>query len=347
MRIQKPQDAAESVNSVLAGDNQPIADLALLQKATWVASSTIIHHPPSASVASVCPRGSLLTDIYMTRSVKLDKERIQSNQLCCWPPHLPRGHAQRWASITLLPGLPWTMPGKVCLWSFITTRKTQFISDMSEFLLGPECIPASTAISGQCFSDRHRILPTSSDHQSLQQLQYVGTHEATALFIPPPSKAVCFEKSLCEAGKVILERFFKALKMEAEGADGLGHQSHCHLLSCPEKEEGLPEIVLTIPEQDLWMGCCYCSVCTRLPSLRDTAEIFLCRKRPRGSQVSWQGPGSGSFTSWVSAAAGIRNAGLLCAFRNFREIVWHHSCFCSIWAQGTGIPSDLVRWLHP
>lgn len=232
MRIQKPQDAAESVNSVLAGDNQPIAGLVLLHK-TWVASSTIIHHPPSASVASVCTRGSPLTDIYMTRSVKLDKERIQSNQLCCWPPHLPHGHAQRWASITLLLGLPWTMPGKVCFWSFITTRKTQFISDMSEFLLGPECIPASTAISGQCFSDRHRILPTSSDHQSLQQLQYVGTHEATALFIPPPSKAVCFEKSLCEAGKVMLERFFKALKMEAEGADGLGHQSHCHLLSYP------------------------------------------------------------------------------------------------------------------
>lgn len=58
-------------------------------------------------------------------------------------------------------------------------------------------------------------------------------------------------------------------------------------------------------------------------------------------------PGSGSFTSWVSAAAGIRNAGLLCACRSFREIVWHHSCFCGIWAQGTGMPSDLVRWLHP
>lgn len=180
---------AESVSSVLAGDNQPIAGL-VLQKATWVASSTIIHHPPSASGASVCIRMSLLTDIYMTRSVKLDKKRIQSNQLCCWPPHLPRGHAQTWASITLLLGLPQTMPGKVCLWRFVTTRKTQFISDMSEFLLGPECIPASTAISGQCLSDRHRILPTSSDHQSLQQLQYVGTPEATALFIPTPSKAI-------------------------------------------------------------------------------------------------------------------------------------------------------------
>lgn len=123
------------------------------------------------------------------------------------------------------------MPGKVCLWRFVTTRKTQFISDMSEFLLGPECIPASTAISGQCLSDRHRILPTSSDHQSLQQLQYVGTREATALFIPTPSKAVCFEKSLCEAGKVMLERFFKALKMEGEGADGPGHQFHRHRLS--------------------------------------------------------------------------------------------------------------------
>lgn len=82
-----------------------------------------------------------------------------------------------------------------------------------------------------CFSDRHRRLPASSDQRNLPQPQYVGIHEATALLTPPPSKAACFEQSLHEASKAVLERFFKVLKMEGEGADGQGWQPHCHPLS--------------------------------------------------------------------------------------------------------------------
>lgn len=59
-----------------------------------------------------------------------------------------------------------------------------------------------------------------------------------------------------EQASTMLQRLFRAQKMQGEGSDGQGCQPHYHPLSChcPEKEELLPVIVLTMSEQGLQMG---------------------------------------------------------------------------------------------
>lgn len=131
---------------------------------------------------------------------------------------------------------------------------------------------------------------------------------------------------------------------------------------CPEKEEGLPVIVLPVSEQGI-CGWTFITVqCVPVSPACKTLQRSFCDRREqwvpqqlrRVSKVCalhFLGYIQHSLSWDRRCSAGLLRAGcsvgLLRACRSFRHIVWHPQPVVSApcGSGGTGMPSDLVRQL--
>lgn len=124
---------------------------------------------------------------------------------------------------------------------------------------------------------------------------------------------------------------------------------------CPEKEEGLPVIVLLVSEQVI-CGWTFITVqCVPVSPACKTLQRSFCDRREqwvpqRLRRVSWvcalhflgyiqhslswdRRCSAGLLRAGCSVPAGA--SGTLCGIAG--------RCFCTVWIRGTGMPSDLVR----